>query len=119
MRAEERPAEAESALVTSMLGAAADTDRGSGGLVHGDERISWPEVRERADRLAQGLASIGLRRGDSVALVLPNVPAFAVAFFAVARLGGVVVPLNPQFKEAELDFHFREAGVRAVVTDEV
>jgi long-chain acyl-CoA synthetase len=51
-------------------------------------------------------------------LVLPNTLDFVVAFFAVARLGGIVLPLNPHFKEAELDFHFREAGVRAVVTDE-
>ena len=50
--------------------------------------------------------------------MLPNVPEFAFAFFAVLRLGGIVVPLNPQFKDAELDFHFREAGVRAIVTDE-
>jgi long-chain acyl-CoA synthetase len=108
--------ESGAALVTSMLDAAAAGGRG--GLVHGDQRIGWAEVRERADRLAQGLASTGLGQGDPVALVLPNVPDFVLAFFAVARLGGVVVPLNPQFKEAELDFHFREAGVRAVVADE-
>jgi long-chain acyl-CoA synthetase len=116
MEAEQLNATAGVAPLTSMLEAAADTGRG--GLVHGDERIGWAQLRERADRLAQGLASEGLGQGDPVALVLPNVPEFAVAFFAVARLGGVVVPLNPQFKDAELDFHFREAGVRAVVTDE-
>lgn len=105
------------APVTSMLDAAADA--GDGGLVHGEERIGWAEVRDRADRLAQGFASIGLGQGDPVALVLPNVPDFVLAFFAVARMGGIVVPLNPRFKEAELDFHFREAGVRAVVADEL
>ena len=102
--------EAGVAPVTSMLDAAAE-----GGLVHGDERMGWSELRERADRLAQGLASLGLGPGDPVALVLPNVPAFAISFFAIARLGGVVVPLNPQFKEAEFDFHFDEAGVKAIV----
>jgi long-chain acyl-CoA synthetase len=116
MEADQLQAEAGAAPVTSMLDAAAD--RGRGGLVHGDDRTGWSEVRERADRLAQGFASIGLDRGDPVALVLPNVPDFVLAFFAVARLGGIVVPLNPQFKEAELDFHFREAGVRMVVTDD-
>ena len=100
----------EAAPVTSMLDAAV-----GGGLVQGDERISWPEVRARVDRLAQGLASLGLGRGDPVALVLSNVPAFAITFFAVARLGGVVAPLNPQFKDAEFGFHFEEAGVKAIV----
>ena len=103
--AEQVQTEAGVAPVTSMLDAAAE-----GGLVHGDKRMGWSELRERADRLAQGLASLGLGPGDPVALVLPNVPAFAISFFAIARLGGVVVPLNPQFKEAEFDFHFDEAG---------
>lgn len=116
MEAELLQARPAIAPLTSMLDEAADCDRG--GIVHGEDRFSWAELRDRADRLAQGLASTGLGQGDPVALVLPNVPDFAVAFFAVARLGGVVVPLNPQFKDAELDFHFREAGVRAVVTDE-
>jgi long-chain acyl-CoA synthetase len=116
MEAEQLQAPSAAAPLTSMLDEAAAG--GHGGLVHGEDRISWAEVRDRADRLAEGLASTGLGQGDPVALVLPNVPDFALAFFAVARLGGVVVPLNPQFKEAELDFHFREAGVRAVVTDE-
>ena len=110
MAAEQVQTEAGVAPVTSMLDAAAE-----GGLVHGDERMGWSELRERADRLAQGLASLGLGPGDPVALVLPNVPAFAISFFAIARLGGVVVPLNPQFKEAEFDFHFDEAGVKAIV----
>ncbi len=116
MEAEQLQADARVAPVTSMLDAAADAGRG--GLVHGPDRIGWAEVRERSDRLAQGLASTGLGRGDPVAIVLPNVPEFVFAFFAVLRLGGIVVPLNPQFKDAELDFHFREAGVRAVITDE-
>ena len=56
-------------------------------LVHGDERITYAELRDRVDRLAQGLAERGVGPGDPVALVLPNVPAFAVTFLAIARLG--------------------------------
>jgi long-chain acyl-CoA synthetase len=115
--AEETPEEGPP-LVTAMLDAAAESSGGRTALVHGDQRIGWAELRERADRLASGLGSLGLAPGDPVALVLPNVPDFATGFFAVARMGGIVVPLNPQFKRAELEFHFREAGVRAVVTDE-
>ena len=67
--------------------------------------------------LAGALAARGIAPGDPVALVLPNVPAFAVAFLAVLRAGAVAVPLNPAFKEPELEFHFRECGVRAIVAD--
>jgi long-chain acyl-CoA synthetase len=87
-------------------------------LVYGDERTSYAELREQVDRLAGALAARGLGDGAPVALVLPNVPTFAVAFLAILRAGAVVVPLNPHFKEAELEFHFRECGVKAVVTDE-
>jgi long-chain acyl-CoA synthetase len=113
MEPERLDAVAAVAPVTSMLDSAAEVS--GGGLVHERERIGWAELRDRADRLTQGFASIGLGEGDPVALVLPNVPEFAVSFFAIARLGGVVVPLNPQFKEAEFDFHFDEAGVKAIV----
>ena len=56
------------------------------------------------------LAARGLDRGAPVALVLPNVPAFPIAFLAILRAGAVAVPLNPHFKEAELEFHFRSAA---------
>jgi long-chain acyl-CoA synthetase len=87
-------------------------------LVHGDERMDYAELRDRVERLAAGLAARGLGDGAPVGLVLPNVPDFAVAFLGILRAGGIVVPLNPQFKEAELEFYFGECGVKAVVADE-
>jgi long-chain acyl-CoA synthetase len=94
-----------------------DTPADRVALVHGDERITYAELREQVDRLAGALAARGLTGGAPVALILPNVPAFVVGFLAVLRAGAVVVPLNPHFKEAELEFHFRECGVKAVITD--
>jgi long-chain acyl-CoA synthetase len=95
-------------------------DAGASGeaLVYGDERMEYSELRERVDRLAAGLAARGLGDGAPVGLVLPNVPDFAVAFLAILRAGGVAVPLNPQFKEAELEFYFGECGVKAAIADE-
>jgi long-chain acyl-CoA synthetase len=95
-------------------------DAGASGeaLVYGSERIDYADLRERVERLAGGLAARGLGDGAPVALVLPNVPDFPVAFLAILRAGGIAVPLNPQFKEAELEFHFAECGVRAVIADE-
>jgi long-chain acyl-CoA synthetase len=103
----------EASAVTELLDASADRIA----LVYGDERITSAELRERVDRLAGALAARGLTDGAPVALVLPNVPAFPIAFLALLRAGAVVVPLNPHFKEAELEFHFRDSGARAVITD--
>jgi long-chain acyl-CoA synthetase len=101
--------------VTEMLDATAARFGDRVAIVHDAERITWAELRERVDRMAGGLAARGIGVGDPVALVLPNMPAFALVFLAVLRAGATVVPLNPAFKEAELEFHFRECGVRAIV----
>jgi long-chain acyl-CoA synthetase len=87
-------------------------------LICGEDRITSDELWERVGRLAGGLAARGIGRGDAVALLLPNGTAFATSFLAVAQLGAVVVPLNPQFKPAELEFCYRDAGVRLVIDDE-
>jgi long-chain acyl-CoA synthetase len=90
----------------------------SSSLIFGDERIGADELWERVGRLAGGLAARGIGRGDPVALLLPNGPAFATSFLAIAQLGAIVVPLNHQFKPAELEFCYRDAGVRMVIDDE-
>ena len=87
-------------------------------LVFGDERIGPDELWERVGRLAGGLAARGVGPDDRVALLLPNGPAFVTGFLAIAQLGAVVVPLNPQFKRAELEFCYRDAGVHTVIDDE-
>ena len=90
----------------------------SSSLIFGDERIGADELWERVGRLAGGLAARGVGPGDRVALLLPNGPAFATTFLAIAQLGAVVVPLNPQFKRAELEFCYRDADVQLVIDDE-
>jgi long-chain acyl-CoA synthetase len=87
-------------------------------LVYRDERIAFADLVERVERLASGLAQRGVGPGDAVALVLPDDPWFVVSFHAITALGAVVVPVNPAFKQAELEFNFRSAGVAAVISDE-
>jgi long-chain acyl-CoA synthetase len=87
-------------------------------LVHRDERIGYGELVERIERLAAGLSARGIRAGDAVALVLDNHPWCVVSMHAVTGLGAVVVPVNPAFKQAELEFAFRECDVRAVIAED-
>jgi long-chain acyl-CoA synthetase len=87
-------------------------------VVHGPERSSYAELADRVERLAHGLAGRGVRDGHAVALMLANGLDYVTSFFAVTGLGAVVVPLNPQFKRAELEFCFRSCGVRAVICDD-
>ena len=86
-------------------------------IVYGDECVSNAELLERVERLAAGLQERGVRAGDAVAVILPNGPAFVTAFLAVAGLGAIVVPLNPQFKTDERQFCMGTGGVRHVLAD--
>src|SRR4051794_29140941 len=56
-------------------------------VVAGDRRLTYRHLDERADRMAGGLADLGIRAGDRVLVQLPNIAAFPVLFFALARLG--------------------------------
>lgn len=71
-------------------------------LVCGADRLSYGELVARADALAGGLRRLGVGQGERVALLLPPGWPFVALFFAVARLGAVVVPINPQLRRRQL-----------------
>jgi long-chain acyl-CoA synthetase len=87
-------------------------------LVYRDERVTHAELADRCERLAAGLAAQGIGAGDAVALLLPNDPTFVASYYAISGLGAVVVPVNPAFKQEELEFYFRQCNVRAVISDD-
>ncbi len=74
--------------------------------------ISYQQLHGMAAKLAGTLRANGIAPGDRVALILPNVPAFPVAFFATLLAGGVVVPMNPLLKSGEIDFFFTNSGAK-------
>lgn len=78
--------------------------------------LSYAEIQRQSEALAAGLASLGVRRGDRVALLLPNCPQFIVAQLAAWRLGAVVAPLNPIYTESELATPLAEVGAEVIVT---
>jgi long-chain acyl-CoA synthetase len=71
-------------------------------LLFKGQRISWRQFDALSDSCAAGFASVGVTRGDRVALLLPNCPQFAIAQFALWKLGAVVVALNPIYTDHEL-----------------
>jgi long-chain acyl-CoA synthetase len=105
-------------LIMDMLYAQADARPDHTAIVCADERVTYGELVERIERLAAGLAGRGIAAGDSVGLVLRDDPWFVSCFHAVTALGASVVPVNPAFKQGELEFCFRSANVRAVIANE-
>jgi fatty-acyl-CoA synthase len=83
-----------------------------------DRRLTYAQVDAQADALAAALHELGIEAGDRIALTLPNWPEFVVAAFAAAKLGAVIVPLNPRFTSPELQYMLRHSESVAVVTAE-
>ena len=76
---------------------------------------TYAELGEQIERAAEGLRLLGVQKGDPVALVLPNCPQHIVAFYAVLRLGAIVVEHNPLYTPRELRHQFEDHGARVVI----
>jgi fatty-acyl-CoA synthase len=81
-------------LLTDFLRRAVNVYGGKEAVVDGDLRMTYYQFNERVNRLANGLASLGVRKGDRVALLSPNSHRFLELFFAAHKLGAPLVPIN-------------------------
>ena len=85
-------------------------------LIYYETPVSYLQFRDESDRLASYLQNVcGVNSGDRVLLYLQNSPQFAMAYYAVARVGGVVVPVNPMSREAELAHYIADSGAKVVI----
>ena len=80
------------------------------------EEITFAQMHERTRRLATGLLSLGIGRGDRIALNAPNVTAWVEVYLAAASIGAVVVGLNVRYRSSELAHILEQSGASAVVT---
>ena len=78
--------------------------------------ISYARLERLSDECACAFSSLGVRRGDRVALLLPNCPQFLIAQFGAWKIGAIVSPLNPVYTERELEGPLRDHGVETIVT---
>jgi long-chain acyl-CoA synthetase len=79
-----------------------------------DATRTFRRVKETADRVAHFLASRDIRKGDRVAIFLPNLPHYVEIFFGILKAGGVCVTCNPMYKVSELNFQLKDSGAKAV-----
>jgi long-chain acyl-CoA synthetase len=79
------------------------------------DALTYAELDDASARMASLLSRRGLRPGDRVGIVLPNVPYFAVAYYGVLRAGGVVVPMNVLLKQREVAFHLGDSEAGLVI----
>ncbi|MCF6508568.1 long-chain fatty acid--CoA ligase [Blastococcus sp. MG754426] len=99
-----------------VLREAARSFPGKPALLLDSGRVTYAQLDAASDRLAAGLRARGLAPGDRVALQLPNVPQFVIAYFGILKAGGVVVPVNVLFKAGEVGFVLGDSGARTLIT---
>ena len=78
-------------------------------------RITFREMNEITDRLAAGLAELGVKKGDRVGMFMPNTPQFVMTFFAILKLGAVVVATNPLYSGHEIEHQVNDAGIEVMI----
>jgi fatty-acyl-CoA synthase len=86
-------------------------------VVHEDRRYTYREFGERVNRLASALRAAGLRNGDRVAFICPNIPALLEAHYGVPAAGGVLVALNYRLSAQDIGFILQHSGARFLFVD--
>jgi long-chain acyl-CoA synthetase len=83
--------------------------------IYQDQSYTYQQIDQLSDRLAVSLKRLGIKKGDRISISLPNIPQFLVAFFGILKAGGIVVALNPHFKEDEVLYRINDSGVVCVI----
>jgi fatty-acyl-CoA synthase len=96
---------------------ASDVYPGRLAVVHGQRRYTWQQTRKRAERLAAGLAALGVKRGDTVSVMLANTPELYEAHFGVPMSGAVLNALNTRLDADAIAFMLGHAEAKVLITD--
>ncbi|NML44488.1 AMP-binding protein [Ramlibacter sp. G-1-2-2] len=104
-------------MLTQLLARAVRRNPDKAAVVQGSRRIGYGALEAEVARCAAGFAALGVGAGDGVALALANAPEFIVGLLAVARLHGIVLPLNPQFRQDEMVRLLRDTAPLVLVAD--
>ncbi len=86
-------------------------------VVCGETRYTWDEFDQRTDALARGLASLGILRGDRVAVLMLNCHRYLELYYACARMGAVIVPLNIRLIRPEIVYILNDSESKVLVVD--
>ena len=87
-------------------------------MIFGGRKISYQELRTTVNALTAALTSLGVKKGDRVALLLPNSPPYVIAYYAILKIGSLVVNLNPLSVERELLYLLNHSEAKTIIVTE-
>lgn len=85
-------------------------------IVFYGKEVSYAELDRMSDQFANHLIDAGFKKGDRIALFLPSCPQYHIAHYGICKMGGVIVPCSPLFKEWELAYQLRDTDTQAIVS---
>ena len=77
--------------------------------------LTYAQLNALSDRLAAALADMGVKKGDRVAIFMPNIPQFVIAFYGILKAGGVVVASNPTYTQREIEHQLNDSGAETIL----
>lgn len=80
------------------------------------KELTYRQVYNYAKKLAAYLQTLGIEKGDRVAIMLPNTPQAIISYYAILMAGGIVVQTNPLYMERELEYQMKDSGAKAIIT---
>ncbi|HVI42484.1 MAG TPA: long-chain fatty acid--CoA ligase [Anaerovoracaceae bacterium] len=84
-----------------------------------DTNITYEQLNQEVNNLAQGLLRLGLKAEQRVCIILGNTPDFILSYFAITRAGGTVTPINPSYKREEIKFILNDSEAVLIITSKV
>ncbi len=77
--------------------------------------LTWKQVDDLSNHLAAALIDRGVKKGDRVAIFMPNIPQFIITYYAILKAGGVVVATNPLYSPREIEHQLNDAGAEIII----
>jgi len=84
-------------------------------MIFQDNKITYRELDTLSDKFATALSDMGVKKGDKVALFLPNIPQFVISYYGTLKTAAVVTPVSPLFKERELEYQLNNSEAETIV----
>lgn len=101
--------------LSDMLKRSAEKYPDNTSAVYFDRKISYRELNLAVDKLATALSDLGVKKGDKVALFLPNIPQFVIAYYATLRIGAIETAVSPLYKEREVEHQLVDSEAETIV----
>jgi long-chain acyl-CoA synthetase len=88
-------------------------------IVYLEREISYAELAMLSDQFAVALADLGVKKGDCVAIFLPNIPQFIIVYYGILKAGAVVTTLSPLYKEREVEHQLADSKAETIITTDI